>query len=245
MRLVGLVIAAFLTGCSGQLDHLGQPPTVTAPGLSIAAVPPPSPERMALVPAPPPPAPVATTGSLWRSGPSSLFGDRRARRRGDILTVVVEIDDQGEISNSTTRTRTGSDDVTVNALLGLPTIADTVLPGINSISPAISTDSNSSYAGNGGVEREEDITFRIAATVEKVLSNGHLVIRGSQEVRINAELRDLQLAGIVRPEDISRQNVITADKIADARIIYGGRGQLSSLQQPRFGQQIVDTISPF
>jgi flagellar L-ring protein precursor FlgH len=95
------------------------------------------------------------------------------------------------------------------------------------------------------VSRNEEVTLRLAATVENVLTNGHLVIRGSQEVRINFELRDLQISGIVRPEDISRQNVITYDKIADARIVYGGRGQITDMQQPRLGQQFVDLVSPF
>ncbi len=187
----------------------------------------------------------ATTGSLWQSGPSSLFGDRRARRRGDILTVVVQIDDEGEISNTTNRARSGSEEASVSALLGLPAVADVILPGAGTLSPGVSTEGESTSTGSGSVNREEEITFRLAATVEQVLPNGHLVIRGSQEVRINFELRDLQISGIVRPEDISRQNVITSDKIADARIVYGGRGQITDLQQPRYGQQIVDLVSPF
>lgn len=234
-----------LAGCNGQLDHLGKPPSMTAPGTAEIEVPPPAPERIALVPPPPPPAPTASTGSLWQSGPNSLFGDRRARTQGDILTVVVEIDDEGEISNTTTRARTGSESLDVSALLGLPSVADTILPGGNTLSPAVSIGSETATGGDGSVEREEQITFRLAATVERVLPNGHLVIRGSQEVRINFELRDLQVSGIVRPEDISRQNVITADKIADARIIYGGRGQITDLQQPRYGQQVIDLVSPF
>ena len=100
-------------------------------------------------------------------------------------------------------------------------------------------------SGNGQIAREETITLRLAATVVDVQPNGHLVIRGSQEVRVNFELRDLQIAGIVRPEDISRQNIITYDKIADARIAYGGRGHLTDVQQPRYGQQVIDAISPF
>ncbi|MEM9147093.1 MAG: flagellar basal body L-ring protein FlgH [Pseudomonadota bacterium] len=234
-----------LVGCSGQLDHLGRPPTMTAPGTTDLAVPPPAPERVALVPPPPLPPQTATTGSLWQSGPSSLFGDRRARRRGDIVTVVVQIDDEGEISNTTDRSRSGSDSVAIGALLGLPTIADVILPGASTLDPAVSANGESTSNGSGSVNREEEITFRLAATVQQVLPNGHLVIRGSQEVRINFELRDLQISGIVRPEDISRRNEITSDKIAEARIVYGGRGQITDLQQPRYGQQVVELVSPF
>ncbi len=248
MRPRAPVVAAFalgLAGCSGQLDHLGRPPTMSAPGAQEPVAAPPAPQRVALVPPPPPPARTATTGSLWQSGPSSLFGDRRARRRGDILTVVVEIDDEGEISNTTNRARSGSDEASISALLGLPAVADVILPGAGTLTPAVSAGGDSSSTGAGSVNREEQITFRVAATVEQVLPNGHLVIRGSQEVRINFELRDLQVSGIVRPEDISRQNVITSDKIADARIVYGGRGQITDLQQPRYGQQVVDLVFPF
>lgn len=245
MKRLMLAAAGLVAGCNGQLDHLGQPPPMTAPGTPELAVAPPAPERIALIPPPPPPPDTAATGSLWQSGPSSLFGDRRARRRGDILTVMVEIDDEGEISNSTNRSRGGSEELGISALLGLPSVADVVLPGAGVLDPAISTESASNSTGQGSVEREEEITFKLAATVEAVLPNGHLVIRGSQEVRINFELRDLQVSGIVRPEDISRQNVITADKIADARIVYGGRGQITDLQQPRYGQQVVDLIAPF
>ena len=245
MRAPAAAALMLLAGCAGQLDHLGKPPTMTAPGAAVRDVPRPAPARVALAPPPPPPPDTATTGSLWQAGPSSLFGDRRARRRGDILTVEIRIDDSGEISNTTERSRSGSDSVAIPALFGLPSVAATVLPQGVGLDPAISTDSTSASTGNGSVEREEEIELRLAATVEQVLPNGHLVIRGSQEIRINSELRDLQIAGIVRPEDISRRNVITAEKIADARIVYGGRGQITDLQQPRYGQQIVDLVSPF
>lgn len=206
---------------------------------------PPNPQRIALAPPPPPPADTHQTGSLWQSGPKSLFGDRRARAVGDIMTVVIDIQDEAEILNTTNRSRSGSDNVAVSAAFGLPAIADTVLPGGNTLNPGVDATSSSDSSGSGQIVREEEITLRLAATVVNVLPNGHLVIQGSQEVRVNFELRDLQIAGIVRPEDISRQNVITYDKIADARIAYGGRGQLTNVQQPRYGQQIVDMISPF
>lgn len=244
-RAPAALIAVVLSGCNGQLDHLGRPPSLTPPGTASLAVAAPAPERIAIVPPAPAPADTAITASLWQSGPQSLFGDRRARRRGDIVTVVIEIDDEATIRNSTTRGRSGEDSVAIGALYGLTEIAGKLLPGGATLDPAVSASGATSSSGEGGVSRNEEVTLRLAATVENVLTNGHLVIRGSQEVRINFELRDLQVSGIVRPEDISRQNVITYDKIADARIVYGGRGQISDMQQPRYGQQIVDLISPF
>ncbi|MEO1291230.1 MAG: flagellar basal body L-ring protein FlgH [Pseudomonadota bacterium] len=183
--------------------------------------------------------------SLWRSGPQSLFGDRRARGIGDILTVEVKIEDEASINNSTNRSRTGSDEVSVPSALGLPSIADTILPGAGTLTPALQTESSQATSGSGTVTRGEDIDLRIAATVVRVLPNGHFLITGNQEVRVNFELRDLQIAGIVRPEDISRRNTITYDKIANARISYGGRGQITDLQQPRIGRQIADIVLPF
>lgn len=186
---------------------------------------------------------LTTNASLWRSGPSSLFGDRRAQGRGDILTVVIEIDEEAEISNETDRSRTASEDLSVAALLGLPAVIENTF----NFDPAnsVGIDSGSASQGAGSVTREEEITLRVAATVVEVLPNGHFVIAGNQEVRVNFELRDLRVHGVIRPEDISRQNEITHDKIADARIAYGGRGQITDVQQPRYGQQVADIILPF
>jgi flagellar L-ring protein precursor FlgH len=244
-RTLIAMVALALSGCNGQLDHFGRPPSLTPPGSASDAVAEPAPERISLIPAALPPPDTATTASLWQSGPQSLFGDRRARRRGDIVTVVIEIDDEAKIRNSTTRGRTGDDSVSIGAVYGLTGIAKKFLPSGTSLDPAVTASGSTNSAGDGSVSRNEEVTLRLAATVENVLTNGHLVIRGSQEVRINFELRDLQISGIVRPEDISRQNVITYDKIADARIVYGGRGQITDMQQPRLGQQFVDLVSPF
>ncbi|RMD89269.1 MAG: flagellar basal body L-ring protein FlgH [Alphaproteobacteria bacterium] len=183
--------------------------------------------------------------SLWRRDPRSLLGDRRARGPGDILTVVIEIDDRAEISNSTARSRSGSENLSIGALFGLPEAASDVLPGGAGLDPAVSTDSSSSSSGDGSVRRNEKLTLRVAATVVRRLPNGVLEISGRQEVRVNFEMRELLVTGFVRPEDISRKNEITYDKIASARISYGGRGQITDVQQPRYGQQIADILLPF
>lgn len=183
--------------------------------------------------------------SLWTAGRSSLFGDRRAAQRGDILTVVIEIDDKAEISNSSGRSRAGAESMGVPSLFGIPQRLDEKLPEGASMAEAVSTNGTSSYKGSGNVSRNEKLTLRVAATVVEELANGVLRIEGQQEVRVNYELRELIISGYVRPIDISRQNEITYDKIAGARVSYGGRGQITDVQQPRYGQQVADILLPF
>lgn len=245
--LVAAMAAALsLGGCGGRLSDLGQEPTFTPIGYSRHALTGVDRQHSEIaLAAPKPPKPVYSDGSLWSSGPSSLFGDRRARHMGDILTVVIEISDEASISNSSQRGRSGSDDLAIPNFLGLNTLVEDRLPGGADLNPAVGVSSTSNAQGSGSVSRNEEITLRVAATVVDVLNNGHLVVRGNQEVRVNFELRDLQVAGIVRPEDISRRNEITYDKIAGARISYGGRGHIMDMQQPRYGQQIVDQILPY
>lgn len=183
--------------------------------------------------------------SLWTSGRTSLFGDRRAERRGDILTVVIEIDDKAEISNTTDRSRSSGQTLGVPSLFGIPQRLDADLPEGASLGEAVDISSDSSFSGDGSVKRNEKLTLRVAATVVEELPNGVLRIEGQQEVRVNFELRELLVTGYVRPTDISRQNEITYDKIAGARIAYGGRGQISDMQQPTYGQQAADILLPF
>ncbi|MEM1274937.1 MAG: flagellar basal body L-ring protein FlgH [Pseudomonadota bacterium] len=242
-----LVLAA--AGCE-RLSHVGRPPPFSPSGELIAEPIPLRPERVAVAePAPLEPQIIAPqqvpvqSASLWRSGPSSLFGDRRAQGRGDLLTVVINIDEEAAISNTTDRSRQASEDLSISALFGLQQyLLNTANIDLNN---AAQLGSQSRSVGDGSVERSEEITLRLAATVTDVLPNGHFVIVGNQEIRVNFELRDLKIQGIIRPEDISRANEITYDKIADARISYGGRGQITDLQQPRYGQQVADILLPF
>lgn len=241
-----LAASLCLAGCD-RLASVGRAPDFSSIGgtgtQSSTII---SPDRAALAV---PPALDTRSGSarasLWSSGPQSLFGDRRAQQRGDILTVVIEISDEAEISNSTNRNRSGSESLAVPDLLGLPQRLAGSLPEGAGFDRLANISSNSTSNGNGSVSRNEEITLRVAATVIDVLPNGHLVVQGDQEVRVNFELRELQIAGIVRPEDISRKNEITYDKIAGARISYGGRGQITDVQQPRYGQQVTDILLPF
>lgn len=232
--------AALLLGACADLSEVGQVPDFTP--LDGTA------EERAMLAFPGDPvartAPAASA-SLWGGSQQFLLGDARARVPGDILTVVIEIDESAEISNSSSRSRSGSESLELPSLLGIPQRIERVLPDGADFDTAVSADSESSSSGDGEVRRNERLTLRIAATVVEVLSNGALRIQGSQEVRVNFEIRELLVSGFVRPEDISRDNEITYDKIASARISYGGRGQISDVQQPRYGQQIIDRVLPF
>lgn len=238
----GAALLAAMAGCD-RFDHLGRAPDFAPVERSaeLAAMVAPDPPMLGADLAEEPVRP----GSLWRGSRQSLLGDRRANRRGDILTVVVSIDEEAEIENETERSRTASERLSVPALFGLPPIINRGLPGGATLDPAVTAESRTTTAGDGSVRRTEAITLRVAATVLEVLPNGHLRIEGSQEIRVNFELRELHISGIVRPEDISRQNEITHDKIAAARISYGGRGQITDMQQPRLGQQVLDMLLPF
>jgi flagellar L-ring protein precursor FlgH len=241
---IWIAVTLALTGCGGD-NPIGKPPPMTSIGLADPnARPILTPERMALAVPPPQPASFAyQQGSLWSTGASGLLGDRRARNLGDLLTVVIEIDEEAEMRNTSSRNREGSESVQGGAFFGI----QNVLPsGITSaFEPRMNIESESDFEGEGSVRRNEKLTLRVAATVVRVLPNGHLVIQGDQEVRVNYELRDLQITGIVRPMDISRYNEIPYDRIAGARISYGGRGLVSSAQQPRYGQQVVDRYLPY
>jgi flagellar L-ring protein precursor FlgH len=187
----------------------------------------------------------SSQASLWTGERGSLLGDNRARQRGDIMTVVIEIDDSASITNSSDRSRSASQQAGVPQLLGIPQRLEPRLPDGASFGSLVDLNSQSNAAGNGSVRRNEQLTLRVAVTVTDVLPNGVLAIVGQQEVRVNFELRELIVTGFVRPADISRQNEITYDKIASARISYGGRGQITDMQQPRYGQQTLERLLPF
>ncbi len=235
-----LGIFVIFTGCS-KLDHLGKPPSFTPIKSSS--------EQQAMM-NPGLPRTVESVrpvdrASLWSGGKQSLLGDRRAIQRGDIMTVVIEIDEEAKISNSTARSRSGSESLGIPQLFGLPQRINKTLPDGASLDNAVSINSAGQSGGTGSVNRKEELTLRVAATVMQVLPNGVLEIQGTQEVRVNFEIRELLVSGFVRPEDISRQNEITYDKIAAARVSYGGRGQITDVQQPRIGQQVLDAVLPF
>jgi flagellar L-ring protein precursor FlgH len=225
-----------LGACTAQ--DIGRAPTMSLVGSGI------SPAREPL-PIQAFPAPHATGyHSLWNDGRADLFQDPRARNVGDVVTVLIFIDDRASLDNQSDRSRDSSAGLGASvgySVDGFGTeeskSGDAGLEG--------SVTSSSSSAGSGSIDRSEEIELSIAAVVTEVLPNGNLLVSGSQEVRVNYELRVLNIAGIVRPRDISTNNTISYDKIAEARISYGGRGRISEVQQPAWGQQIYDRITPF
>jgi flagellar L-ring protein FlgH len=233
-------LGTLASGCSSidRLSQIGEQPKLTAienpttqPGYKPVQMPMPKPEVASYSP-----------NSLWRNGSRAFFKDQRAARVGDLLTVTVNFTDRANIANETQRSRTSKEDSGVTDFLGSQTVTQPlkVLPG-----RILTTDSTSSSDGKGSVNRQEALQTSVATVVTQVLPNGNLVVEGRQEIRVNFEIRELIVAGIVRPEDIQSDNTIDSSKIAQARIAYGGRGQITDVQQPRYGQQVMDVLLPF
>ena len=235
-----LLAASALGGCSSidRLSQIGEQPKLSAidnpttqPGYKPVQMPMPKPEVASYNP-----------NSLWRNGSRAFFKDQRATHVGDLLTVTVNITDKANIENETQRSRSNKEDSGITDFIGAKTItqANKILPG-----RILTADSTASSDGKGSVQRQEALQTNVAAVVTQVLPNGNLVVEGKQEIRVNYEIRELVVAGIVRPEDIQSDNTIDSSKIAQARIAYGGRGQITDVQQPRYGQQVLDVLLPF
>ncbi|MBR9973203.1 flagellar basal body L-ring protein FlgH [Magnetospirillum sulfuroxidans] len=198
------------------------------------------------MPMPQPVAPPQNANSLWRPGSRAFFKDQRAKEIGDILTVAVALSNEGASFNSTlTRSRASSEDAGITGLLGFENSLNKILPDAVDPTNLVGTTGASTNTNAGTTGRAESLTVKLAAVITQVLPNGNLVISGKQEIRVNYEMRELNVQGIIRPEDISSSNSVTYDKIAEARIYYGGRGVNSDLTQPRYGQQLLDVILPF
>ena len=238
--VLAALAASLLSGCAAfdRLATIGEPPPLSPvnnptarPGYKPVQMPMPAAQPASYNP-----------NSLWRNGSRAFFKDQRAHQVGDILTVKVNITDKAIIDNETKRSRVASDDSNIDNFFGkskVP-IMNTPVP-----TPVFTANSNTSTDGKGSVNRSEALQTNVAAVVTQVLPNGNLVIEGRQEIRVNFEMRELVVAGIVRPEDIESDNTIDSSKIAQARIAYGGRGQLTDVQQPRYGQQALDVLLPF
>ncbi|MDP1585615.1 MAG: flagellar basal body L-ring protein FlgH [Bradyrhizobium sp.] len=238
--MLATMAASMLGGCAAmdRIKNIGQQPPLSAvdnptarPGYKPVQMPMP-----AAMPA------SYNPNSLWRNGSRAFFKDQRAHQIGDILTVKVNITDKANIANETQRSRTNNEDSGVENFFGKQK-----LPILGSALPTrlFTADSTSSSDGKGSVNRQEALQTNVAGVVTQVLPNGNLVIEGRQEIRVNFEIRELIVAGVVRPEDIESDNTIDSSKIAQARIAYGGRGQITDVQQPRYGQQVLDVILPF
>ena len=244
MRLPILLLAAIgLSACSTaeRLSRLGQGP-------ELAGIENPTSDprwRPVTMPMPNPGDPPLQNNSLWRQGSRTFLRDQRAAAVGDLVTVLVSIQDEADIANSTNRNRDNSESMGIPNLLGLESSFGRLFPSGFDPSRAVSASSASDVAGAGTLKRSEQINLRVAATVSQVLPNGNLVVVGRQQVRVNQELRDLQVGGIIRPQDIGSDNTVRHDRLAEARIAYGGRGTISDVQRPRYGQELMDILLPF
>jgi len=224
-----------LSGCFAvdRIEHIGQQPKLEPLGNPAGS------QLVANIPAP---APIShADNSLWQPGAHSFFHDPRANHVGDVITVNVTVADAAKISNSTARSRANSEDSNLTNFFGL----ETVLPAGMDPANLIKMGSDTSNVGSGSVNRSETINLTLAALVAQVLPNGNLVIDGHQQVRVNGELRDLQVDGIVRTEDITSDNTVDLAQIAEARISYGGKGVVTDVQAPRYGSEFLDAILPW
>ena len=244
-RLLFLMLLPMLSAC-GNMDRLaevGRAPAMTEIGDLRGGI-----DRTRIAyPTKVEPFEGASPSSLWRPGSKTFLKDQRAARVGDIVTVKIAIDDNANLDNQTNRSRSSDDSLNLGSLFGYSSKIAGALPGHPALNAAEALGSNgkANFAGKGGSKRSEKVTLQVAAVVIGETPNGNFVINGRQELRVNNELRQVQIAGIVRPQDIDNKNSISSENIAEARISYGGRGIISDVQQPSYGQQIIDMISPF
>ncbi len=241
---MGLLISSMLTGCNtwSRLTTIGKEPEL-APIENPVEQPNYQPVSM---PMPQPVAQTSSPNSLWKKGSSGFFKDLRASKVGDIITVNISAKDAATMKNKTEQLRdTNSDTVNVASFFGYESYAKDYLPDAVDASNLVNVTSDHDVTGEGKIDRSENINMTMAGIVTQVLPNGNLVIEGSQEIRVNYELRQLTVRGIIRRADITSDNTIDSSKIAELRVSYGGKGVISDVQEPRYGRQLIDILSPF
>ncbi len=239
MRIAVLPLLLLLVGCGAleRLSEVGRDPSMTP-----TADPTKDPKwRPITMPMPKPQPSPNEANALWRSGSRAFFKDQRAAQVGDIVTVVVNMNDAANLKNVTTATRASTEIGGIPNFFGL----EAALPKAVNPASLLSANSTNTNLGTGQVQRNEAVTLRLAGVVTQVLPDGNLVVVASQEFMVNAELRQLRVTGVIRPEDIASDNTVLHDRMAEARISYGGKGQLTDLQRERWGQQMMDILMPF
>lgn len=241
--LISVALGLSLTACGAgeRLAEIGKAPDMapiqnptTKQGYQAVSMPMPTPQVV-----------TRQRNSLWASDRQAFFEDQRADNVGDILTVMIDIKDKAELDNESERKRTGNENAGLDTFLGYEASLADVLPEAVQNGTLVGATAGSNYKGEGTIDREEKITMKLAAIVTQILPNGNMVVQGRQEVRVNYEKRILELAGVIRPQDITIDNSIPYEKVAEARISYGGKGQITDVQQPRYGQQVYDVLFPF
>jgi flagellar L-ring protein precursor FlgH len=247
-RCVGFMAMALLGGCTipEKLSTIGQPPSLTHIQ-DPTKLPYYQPVQM--------PMPMASEhvrhgNSLWEPGSRAFFKDQRASKVGDVVTVLVNIDQQESIEMTPTMNRQNKSTSTVTNVMGFERKAEKLFPRKQhedgKANPNwLDVNSNPSLSGKAKYDVKDKMQFKVAAYVLQVLPNGNMVVQGRQEMRLINELREVLVKGIVRKEDISSANTIVGDKIAELRISYGGRGELTDMQAFPIGQQVVNKIMPF
>ena len=234
---MAMLALATLSACGDPRDAFNRDPQLSDMSITGNSMPE---ATFVQVPMPPPEPPRmlhrAEAASLWQRGSGGFFADQRASRVGDILTIDIRIDDRAQMRNASQRERSGSGSAGFPSILGLDNLPTGDIIDLSSTFEA---------EGSGSINRGESIDLKVAALVIQSLPNGNLVIAGRQEVKVNQELRELRVAGIIRPQDIQMNNTIAYEKVAEARITYGGRGQLSRQQQRSYGEDIVDIVLPY
>lgn len=234
-----LAVSLMLGGCGGlkRLSEVGRPPA-----MDPTADPTADPKwRPVSMPMPTPQPTPNNPNSLWRSGSRAFFKDQRAAQVGDIVTVLVNINDAANLKNVTSAARNSSENAAMPNFFGL----EKLVPSNVNPSSLLKANSDNNNAGTGQIQRNEAVTLRLAGVVTQVLPNGNLVVAARQQFVVNSELRDLQVTGVIRPQDIASDNTVQHDRMAEARIAYGGRGQLTELQRARWGQQMIDILMPW
>jgi flagellar L-ring protein precursor FlgH len=233
--------ASYGCGALQRLSEVGRPPAMTAtsdptkdPKWRPITMPMPHPEPIPSQPA-----------SLWRTGSRAFFKDQRAAQVGDIVTIIVSTTDTADVENASSETKNGSETMGVPNLLGLEASLPKLLGKAVSAASLVSANSASTAGGTGKIKRNETVALRLAGVITQVLPNGNLVVAARQQMRVNSELRELEVSGVIRPQDIASDNTVNHDRMAEARISYGGRGQLTDIQTPRYGQQVLDILLPF
>ncbi len=241
--LPALALVLLLPGCGAltRLSEIGRPPSMTPPSDPTAD----PAYRPISLPMPRLQSAPAEANSLWRSGSRAFFKDQRAAQVGDIVTILVSITDSATLSNKSNEGRTGAESMGLPNLFGFEAAIPKVLAKAANLNQLVSASSSGNSTGTGAIQRAEVVTLRLAGVITQSLPNGNLAVAARQEVRVNNELRELQVSGVIRPQDIASDNTVHHDRMAEARITYGGRGQISDVQRPRYGQQLLDVLLPF
>jgi len=232
---IAMAGALLLSGCADKIGDLAREPRLTPVGSGL------HPNRTPIL-IQPEVASRPKDNSFWQDASADLFRDPRATRVGDVVTVKISIKDKASLDNTTQRSRDSTNNISYDLKYDFNT---PLIKGKGDGTLGSNLESKTATKGEGAITRSESIELLVAAVVTEVLPNGNLVVSGSQEVRVNSEMRVLSVAGVLRPRDIATDNTVSYDKIAEARISYGGRGRITEVQSPGWGHQLLDLINPF